>query len=194
MIPIIFDEVQSFSRTSKPFAFQHLGLEEFADIVTVGKITQVCGTLYGKAFNPTGPILSQTFTGASSSIATGLSMLDQLESRGCFGSDGTNMELGGYFQQGLEKLSQLYPKLVRGPFGCGMMVAFTPGDGSFDQAKQLMTIMYDVGLLGFVCGANPTRIRFLPPPVVTTREHIDLALNLLEESLKRFETSLAGNP
>lgn len=186
-IPIIFDEVQSFSRTSKPFAFQHLGLEEFADIVTVGKITQVCGTLYGKSFNPTGPILSQTFTGASSSIATGLSMLDQLESRGCFGSDGTNMELGEYFQHGLEKLSQLYPKLLAGPFGCGMMVAFTPGDGSFDQAKQLMSIMYETGLLGFVCGAAPTRIRFLPPPVVTTKTHIDLALTLLEESLKRFQ-------
>jgi len=183
-IPIIFDEVQSFSRTSRPFAFQHLGLDEFADIVTVGKITQVCGTLYGKAFNPTGPILSQTFTGSSSAITTGLSMLEQLESNQCFGVDGKNMTLGNYFRNGLEQLSSKYPSYISGPFGCGMMIAFTPGDGSFDHAKQLMGTMYDTGLLGFVCGANPTRLRFLPPPVVTTTQHIDLALNLLEQSIK----------
>lgn len=182
-IPIIFDEVQSFSRTSRPFAFQHLGLDEFADIVTVGKITQVCGTLYGKAFNPSAPILSQTFTGSSASIATGLSMLDQLESNDCFGVNGKNMQLGSYFQEGLKQLSAKYPERIQGPFGCGMMVAFTPGDGSFEQAKALMTSMYETGLLGFVCGANPTRIRFLPPPVVTTQQHIDLALELLEKSL-----------
>lgn len=184
-VPIIFDEVQSFSRTSRPFAFQHLGLDEFADIVTVGKITQVCATLYGKSFNPTGPILSQTFTGSSSSIATGLSMLDQLESSQCFGNEGKNMILGSYFRQGLEKLASRYPNWIRGPYGCGMMVAFTPGDGSFDHAKQLMNSMYETGLLGFVCGANPTRLRFLPPPVVTTTDHIDLALSLLEKSIQR---------
>ncbi|MDB4338776.1 aminotransferase class III-fold pyridoxal phosphate-dependent enzyme [Rubripirellula sp.] len=163
-IPIIFDEVQSFSRTSQPFTFQHLGLDDFADIVTVGKITQVCATLYGKSFNPTGPILSQTFTGSSASIATGLVMLEQLESTGCFGPDGANLIRGQHFQRGLQQLAQKHPKLLSGPFGTGMMVAFTPGDGSFEQAKELMGIMYEVGLLGFVCGANPTRIRFLPPP------------------------------
>ena len=185
-IPIIFDEVQSFSRTSRPFAFQHLGLDQFADIVTVGKITQVCATLYGEAFNPTGPILSQTFTGSSASITTGLSMLEQMEANQCFGETGKNVELGNYFRQALEHLSSKYPQKIRGPFGCGMMVAFTPGDGSFEQAKALMTIMYEKGLLGFVCGANPTRIRFLPPPVVTTREHIDLAIQLLDQSLQQF--------
>ena len=37
---IIFDEVQTFGRLSEPFAFQHFQLNEHADIVTVGKITQ----------------------------------------------------------------------------------------------------------------------------------------------------------
>ncbi len=169
-IPIIFDEVQSFSRTSRAFAFQHYGLDEFADIVTVGKITQVCATLYGEAFKPNAPILSQTFTGSSSSIATGLAMLDQLDSQGCFGTDGQNIKRHEYFAAGLERLSEKYPKLIRGPYGEGMMIAFTPGDGSFDQAKTLMTTMYEVGLLGFVCGSDPTRIRFLPPPATTTLE------------------------
>ena len=58
--------------------------------------------------------------------------------------------------------------------------------GSPEQAAALMTIMYEKGLLGFVCGSDPTRIRFLPPPVVTSNEHIDDALELLEQSVQQF--------
>jgi acetylornithine aminotransferase len=190
-IPIIFDEVQTFARTSRPFAFQHFGLDEYADIVTVGKITQVCATLYGEAFKPKAPILSQTFTGSSSAIATGLAMLDQMAEAECFGADGANIQRQDYFREGLHRLSSQHPGLIRGPFGLGMMFAFTPGDGSAEQAKQLMMTMFEVGLLGFICGSNPTRIRFLPPPAITTRDHIDTALHLLDESLQRFRTQLA---
>lgn len=185
-VPIIFDEVQTFARTSRPYAFQHFGLDEFADIVTIGKITQVCATLYGEAFKPKAPILSQTFTGSSSSIATGLAMLDQLQNNGCFAEDGQNIQRHRYFSDGLNRLAEKYSGLVRGPYGEGMMIAFTPGDGTFDHAKRLMMIMYEEGLLGFVCGSNPTRVRFLPPPATTTNDHIDAALQLLDQSLKRF--------
>lgn len=185
-VPIIFDEVQTFSRTSRPFAFQHYGLDQYADIVTIGKITQVCATLYGESFQPTAPILSQTFTGSSSSIATGLVMLGLLESNGCFGPDGQNVKRHNYFVQGLQKLADKYPKLVSGPFGEGMMIAFTPGGGGGDEANAMMTTMYETGLLGFVCGSDPTRIRFLPPPATTTNQHIDAALELLELSLQKF--------
>ena len=186
-VPIIFDEVQSFSRTSQPFAFQHFGLDEFADIVTIGKITQVCATLYGKSFHPQGPILSQTFTGSSSTIAAGLEMLDLLELRGCYGDEGANVSRHAYFAEKLQRLADQYPDWVRGPFGEGMMIAFTPGDGSFEQAKRLMDTMYKIGLLGFVCGSNPTRIRFLPPPATTTTQHIDAAIVLLEQSLNTLK-------
>jgi 4-aminobutyrate aminotransferase-like enzyme len=190
-IPIIFDEVQTFSRTSRAFAFQHYGLDQYADITTVGKITQVCATLYGEAFKPKGPILSQTFTGSSSSISTGLAMLDLLESNDCFGPDGQNLKRHQYFVAGLERLHEKYPTLIRGPYGEGMMVSFTPSDGSFEHAKSLMTTMYDVGLLGFVCGSDPTRLRFLPPPATTTLEHIDAALALLDESLQQFAKQIS---
>ncbi len=186
-IPIIFDEIQCFSRTSQPFAFQHYGLNEFADIVTVGKITQVCATIYRETFKPTAPILSQTFTGATSSITTGLATLAAMKQANCFGAEGWNMQRHRYFVKGLAALHEKYPKLIKGPFGEGLMIAFTPGDGSYDHAKGLMDTMFDEGLLGFVCGSNPTRLRFLPPPVITTNEHIDAALAILDRSLARFE-------
>ena len=189
-VPIIFDEVQSFSRTTRPFAFQHYGLDQYADIVTVGKITQVCATLYGAAFKPQGPILSQTFTGSSSSISAGLAMLDLMEARHCFGSDGENAKRHEYFAGQLDKLASKYPGLISGPYGEGMMIAFTPGDGSYDQANRLMMTMYDIGLLGFICGGGPTRIRFLPPPAITTIPHIDAAVALLDQSLASFQKAL----
>lgn len=189
---IIFDEIQTFARSSRPFVYQQFGLDEFVDIVTVGKITQVCATLYGEALKPTAPILSQTFTGSSSSIATGLAMLDQLESANCFGRDGQNVQRGRYFQAGLQRLSEQHPGLLKGPFGMDMMIAFTAGDGSAEHAKTLMMTMYDLGLLGFICGSNPTRIRFLPPPAITTTEHIDLALRLLDKSLHRFRAAIGS--
>jgi 4-aminobutyrate aminotransferase-like enzyme len=117
-------------------------------------------------------------------------MLDLLESSGCFGANGQNMKRHQYFAEVLEALHQKYPKLIRGPYGEGMMIAFTPGDGSYDAAKTLMTTMFETGLLGFVCGSDPTRIRFLPPPVTTTTQHIDAAIALLDESLQRFSKLL----
>lgn len=185
-IPIIFDEVQAFSRLSRPFAFQHYGLDPFVDIVTVGKVTQVCATLYGEAFKPKAPILSQTFTGSSSSIAAGLAMLDALEQAGCFGDEGANLRRHAYFANALERLAKDYPQAVRGPFGEGMMIAFTPGDGRAEVAKWFMETMYEEGLLGFICGGDPMRVRFLPAPAITTEAHIDQAMEILRRVVTKF--------
>ncbi len=127
---VIFDEVQSFSRLSQPFAFQHFGYDNFADIVTFGKITQVCGTLYRTELKPKGPLLSQTFIAASSSIAAGHRVLDLLESAGCFGPASLNMKRHEIYVARMTDLAKRYPGKLSGPWGCGMMFAFTPGDGT----------------------------------------------------------------
>jgi acetylornithine aminotransferase len=184
---IIFDEVQTFSRLSQPYAFQHFQLDAYADIVTIGKITQLCATLYRTELKPKGPLLSQTFTAASSSIAAALTVLDQLESSKCFGVDGENMRRHQVFAGRLQELCRRYPEKISGPHGCGMMVAFTPGDGSNDVATKMVYAMYDAGLMSFLAGANPTRIRFLPPPAITTDEHIDAACNILDGVLRQMK-------
>lgn len=183
-ILIIFDEIQTFTRLSRPFAFQHFHLDDYADLVTIGKITQVCATLFREELKPKGPILSQTFTASSAAFATGLVILDELERTGCFGQDGWNMQRHRYFAEKLETLSVKYPGKISGPFGEGMMMAFTPGNGSGDDAKIMVQRLYDNGLMSFVAGSDPTRIRFLPPPGITTNEHIDLACGVIEKVLR----------
>lgn len=180
---IIFDEVQTFGRLTEAFAFQHFGLSEHADIVTIGKISQLCATLYRDELKPKGPLLSQTFTAASSAIEAALATLDELDSTGCFGKDGQNAKRHAYFAKGLEQLAQKFPGKIAGPHGCGMMIALTPGDGSAEAAKQLVHALFDAGLMSFVAGGDPSRVRFLPPPGVTTEQHIDQAIAIMDQVL-----------
>jgi acetylornithine aminotransferase len=182
-ILITFDEVQTFSRLSEPYAFQHFKLDEFADIVTIGKITQVCATLYGDALKPKGPLLSQTFTAGSASIAAGLTMLQALEDNHCFGASGRNIERHHYFAAKLSQLAEKHPGKISGPWGEGMMIAFTPGSGSNKYAQDFVYKMYHAGIMGFVAGHDPTRIRFLAPPACTTEADIDAACVILDEVL-----------
>jgi acetylornithine aminotransferase len=63
------------------------------------------------------------------------------------------------------------------------MIAFTPFDGSEATAKKLLTDLFDAGVVAFVCGANPARLRFLPPVGVVTDADIDVALGILERVL-----------
>lgn len=180
---IIFDEVQTFGRLTEAFAFQHFGLSEHADIVTIGKISQLCATLYRDDLKPKGPLLSQTFTAASSAIEAALATLDELDSTECFGKDGQNTKRHAYFAKGLEQLAQKFPGKIAGPHGCGMMIALTPGDGSAEAAKELVHALFDAGLMSFVAGGNPSRVRFLPPPGVTTERHIDQAIAIMDQVL-----------
>jgi len=182
-ILIIFDEIQTFTRLSQPYAFQHFGLDAYADIVTIGKITQVCATLYGESLKPKGPVLSQTFTGATASILAGLAVLDELDAKKCFGSNGWNMRRSRCFIERMQQLAKSYPGKISGPYGEGMMMAFQPGAGSGEEAKNALFALYDAGLMGFMAGNDPMRLRFLPSPAVVTEEHIGIACDIIERVL-----------
>ena len=70
-IAVFVDEVQTFGRTSRLFAFQHFGLEAHVDIVSIGKLSQVCATLFRAEYSPNPGLLSQTFIGSTSAIQAG---------------------------------------------------------------------------------------------------------------------------
>lgn len=183
---IIFDEVQTFGRLSRPFAFQHFGLSQYADIVSIGKISQLCATLYAETLKPKGPLLSQTFTAATSAISAAQVILEKMAYGDWYGPNGQNEQRHRYFRQRLEQLASKYPSKISGPWGCGMMIAFTPGDGSAEVAGRMVHALYDAGLMSFVAGNKPARIRFLPPPGITQLEHIDAAVEIMDRVLSQF--------
>lgn len=185
---VIFDEVQTFGRTTRPFAFQHFLLDDLADIVSIGKITQACATLYTGEYRPSPGLISQTFTAGTWEILAGMDILSRLSARH-FGPSGRNVQIFERFRAGFEWIAQKYPGSIQGPWGIGGMLAVTPLDGTAEQARQFAQLCYDEGLLGFIAGSNPTRVRFLPPLLIVTDEQIALGLSLLERAVvKLLET------
>jgi acetylornithine aminotransferase len=183
-VAVWFDEIQTFARTTRPFAFQHFGLGDYVDLLTVGKITQVCATLFTDAYVPKPGLVSQTFTGSTSAILAAQAILDALNAGGFFGPDGRVMQVRRRVMGHLEQLRAAHPDWIRGPFGEGAMIAFTPFDGAEATAKTLLADLFQAGVIAFVCGAGPARLRFLPPVGAVTDDEIDAVMNILTTVLR----------
>ena len=179
-IAVIADEVQTFSRTTRAFAFQHFGLDKLVDIVTIGKFSQLCATLFTDQYAPKPGLISQTFTGSTGAIFAGHAMLKGLIDNGHFGDNGKNVQLHNHFVKGLKRVAEKHPNSISGPHGIGGMVALTPFDGSAEVATNMVKRMYDHGLMSFMAGGNPSRVRFLMPLGCVTEQDIDTACDIIE--------------
>jgi len=191
-IPIIIDEVQTFGRTPRPFAFQTFGLNEWADIVTVGKMSQVCATLYNRRYKPEPGLISQTFTSSSSAIRSALALFDYFEESSPFGEDGEIAHLRKAFADGFESIRKRHPDWLSGPYGVGTLIAFTPFDGDIQTTKRLLGILFERGIIAFLNGSNPSRIRFLPPMDCLTKDDMSWIMQTLEESLEQYAHETKG--
>lgn len=183
-IAIFIDEVQTFGRTSRLFAFQHFGLENFVDVVTIGKLSQVCATLYTHAFNPKPGLLSQTFTASSAAIRIGHYIVKELLEGHFFGAEGRIAKIHERFVSHLIRLQELFPNILHGPFGLGGMVAFTVYGGDFKRTTQFIHDLFEAGVIGFIAGTHPFRVRFLVPVGALKDEDIDGVMHIVEEVLK----------
>lgn len=177
------DEVQSFARTPEPFAFQYFDLDDWVDGLWIGKSSQACATLFKSVHQPKPGLLSQTFTSSAVALAAGERVLDLLQSGGYFGNQGVIARRATEFHAGLDRLHTAHPDWVRGPYGVGAMTAFTPFEGKPAQAMAVVRRLFEHGVMTFVAGANPMRVRFLWPVGATETEHIELALGILESVL-----------
>lgn len=185
-IAILIDEIQTFGRTYELFGYHYFGLQDLADIVTIGKLSQVCATLFTSDFAPGPGLLSQTFTASTSAIRAGKFMVQTLLEGGYFGSDGKIAKLHQHFARHLEAIRGRHPELIHGPWGIGSMIAFTPFDGSYDKAAAFIKELFKAGVIGFIAGTHPTRVRFLIPAGVVTTTDIDNVAKIVEETLVRM--------
>jgi acetylornithine/N-succinyldiaminopimelate aminotransferase len=184
-VAVFIDEVQTFGRTSELFAFQTFGLEELVDVVTIGKMSQVCATLFSKQFKPRPGLLSQTFTGSTSAIKAGKAIIAAMLSEKFFGPDGKIEQYSHYMMQKLEALAQRYPTLIEGPFGLGAMIAFTPFKGDAQKVAKFLHDLFEAGVIAFSTGSHPTRVRFLAPVGAITFAQIDQVIEIVESVIRR---------
>ena len=85
-----------------------------------------------------------------------------------------------YFVKGIQKVGEKYPGSIAGPHGLGGMVALTPFDGTPEVASEMAKRLFDAGLMSFMAGGAPARLRFLMPIGCVTHDHLDLACQILE--------------
>lgn len=186
-IAIWADEIQTFARTEKLFAFQFFNLQNLIDIVTIGKVSPACATLFRKEFAPKAGLLSQTFTASTSAIRASLTIIDQALQSNFFGPNGFISQIYNSTSAGFSRLHQKYG-CVHGPYGIGSMLAFTPFDGSEEVAKKFAQKLFHNGVISFVAGSNPTRLRFLPPVGAISLQDIEAVLGIIEKTIQEFKT------
>jgi acetylornithine aminotransferase len=184
-IAVFVDEIQTFGRTTELFGFQTFDLAECVDVITVGKLTQVCATLFTDQYIPRPGLISQTFTGASSSIRAAQRIIHNLRRGKFHGPDGRIAQIHQRFTHRFHCLHKRHPDWIAGPHGLGGMIAFTVFDGSAELTKQTLAALYDHGVVAFLAGSDPARIRFLPPFAVITDDQIDAVCTILENALEQ---------
>lgn len=185
-IAVWLDEVQTFMRTGELFAFETLGIGSYVDLCTIAKTLQTGATLFTEEYNPQPGLVSGTFSGGSSALATGYEALRMLTEDGYLGPGGRIMEIHHAFVAMLNRLNETTCRgLLRDADGLGLMIAATPLDGSRDMVSKLLHALFKNGLIAFSCGHDPYRLRFLVPAVMSPGD-IDLAGEIIEKSLLEF--------
>ncbi len=177
-ILIWVDEIQTFARTENLFAFQMFGLEEYVDVVTIGKALQICGTLYTHEMNPKPGLIGGTFNASLASIKVANKILHFLLEGPFYGKEGRMATLG---QEFIKRFAQLKTKKIHTARGIGAMVSFEVGDSSAENTKKFLKRLFENGIIAYSAGKNPTRIRFLLP-IALTPEHIENAFVILEKT------------
>jgi acetylornithine aminotransferase len=182
-VAVLVDEIQTFGRTPRPFAFQTYGLDDLVDVVWVGKATQACATLFRPAYRPKPGLVAQTYTASTSAIRAGIAVMRHLRDGGYFGDDGRIARLHELFRAGLEELASRHPDRLRGPFGIGAMVGFTPLDGSAARVGAFVRDLFDRGVISSTAGHDPTRVRFLVPVGAAEDQHVGEVLAIVDAAL-----------
>jgi 4-aminobutyrate aminotransferase-like enzyme len=124
---------------------------------------------------------------STSAIRASKIIIESLLNGHYFGPNGKIMQMHQHMVQHLQKMSSKYPERIQGPFGLGAMIAFTPFGGNKEKVEKFVHALFEAGVISFVAGTNPMRVRFLVPMGVITTEDIDNAMSIVEKTLINFK-------
>ncbi len=196
-IPVWVDEIQTFGRTTQMFAFETLGLGEYIDVATMGKMAQVCCCLFTEELNPKPGLLAGTFMASTSAFHVGLRAMQVMRDGGYYGHDGKIARLHHAFCEQAHALVKRRPEFfppVVDSFGrtqkelvggLGGMMRWSPFGGSKARIDALLKVMYEEGVIALGCGHGPYHVRFLPPVGVMESVQFKPVFEIVERSLER---------
>jgi 4-aminobutyrate aminotransferase-like enzyme len=191
-IAIWADEIQTFGRTERMFAFEMYDLGDYVDVFCVGKMTQACAALFTEEYNPKPGLLSGTFTGTTADFTAGLRILEMLDDGDFYGPDGSFNHHYTKFCQQVEALAAKHPdwfppaegtKKLTG--GVGGMMRFTPFGGDKAKVSAACKTIYDEGVVLFYCGHGPFHLRVLPPMPIMKDEYWPKVFACIERGLAK---------
>ena len=187
-ILLIADEVQTgFGRTGKWFASEHF--EVVPDIMAVAK--GIASGFPLSAVISTKDIMSKwppgahgtTFGGNPVSCAAAIATIETIEEEKLLERA---TSVGRYALERLKVMQGKYPAIgdVRG-LGLMIGVEFVKADGSPDgeMCKMVCQRCEEDGLIIIECGIDKNIIRLMPP-LITTREEMERALNIFDGAVK----------
>jgi acetylornithine aminotransferase/acetylornithine/N-succinyldiaminopimelate aminotransferase len=177
---LILDEIQAgLGRTGKWCAYQHYDVRP--DITTLAKPlagglplgAMLCTEEAARGMQP--GLHGTTFGGGPLACAVAIAVVDTLEEEGLLAHV---TEVGGYFKQQLERLWATRAGVVD-VRGMGLMLAIELE--SVELAKAVAAEMLEQRIL--LNRTSDTVLRFLPPYILG-KDHVDLAIAALDESLR----------
>lgn len=182
-IPVWVDEVQTFGRVSELFATDLLGVAEYVDVITVGKLLQGSALLYRHDLTPDPALISGTFSGATVPMAVGRRIIEKLVGENFFGPDGREKQLEQLTRTHLADLAARHPGRVSHVDGVGAMVSFRLGDGSLNNTRAFIKRAFQAGLALYYGGHEPACVRLFLPVGVLTEAELAEAFEIIERCL-----------
>jgi acetylornithine aminotransferase len=182
-IPILIDEIQTFARTSELFATDLLGLADYADVITIGKVFQGSAMLHHKSLAPDPALISGTYSGATVPMAVAIRIIEKLTSEGLFGPEGREKQLERLTRDHLARISRKHPGMISEIDGVGAMLAFRVGNGALKGTREFIRRCFDAGLVLYFGGHSPACIRLFLPAGVLTDDELAAAFAIIERCL-----------
>src|SRR5690349_13440538 len=182
---MLLDEVQTgLGRTGEMFGCNHSGV--VPDVMSLGKAISG-GVIPCAAFHTTDEIFNSfhpnpfyhTSTFGANPMATtaAAATIQTLQEENLVQR---SQEMGNYFRAGLRQLQELFPNIIRDVRGRGLLIGVEIVDAQVGES--LAARMFERNVLIAYTLNKPEVIR-VEPPLIITRELIDIALERFEDSL-----------
>lgn len=186
------DEIQTFGRLERMFAFDWLELGDYVDVLCAGKMTQACVTMFTEEYNPQPGLLSGTFVGEGVSFRVGQRIVERLRDGTFYGPDGTINRHHALFRQQVHALASRHPTwfpktpgVSDSAGGAGGMMRMTPFGGKKELITKACRTCFEEGVILFYCGHGPYHLRMLPPLGVMKEQDWPRVFECVERGLSR---------